>query len=81
LMLGDEVLTPESSRFIRKEDFEKWKYLSMDKQILRNWAEENWVKNIPAGQTFEKPIPIEIKDQILNAYLEIFERLYWNQWL
>ena len=34
--LGDEILTPESSRFIKREDFEAGKYVSADKQIIRN---------------------------------------------
>ncbi len=42
-VLGDEVLTPESSRFISKEDFEAQNYISMDKQILRDFGKkENW---------------------------------------
>lgn len=38
--LGDEILTPESSRFIKKEDFEAGNYISADKQIIRNLGEE-----------------------------------------
>lgn len=34
--LGDEILTPESSRFIKREDFEAGNYISADKQIIRN---------------------------------------------
>lgn len=34
--LGDEILTPESSRFIKREDFEAGRYISADKQIIRN---------------------------------------------
>ena len=42
-VLGDEVLTPESSRFIALEDFEKGNFISMDKQILRDFGKkENW---------------------------------------
>ncbi|MCV6608048.1 MAG: phosphoribosylaminoimidazolesuccinocarboxamide synthase, partial [Campylobacterales bacterium] len=42
-VLGDEVLTPESSRFIAKENFDKGEYISMDKQILRDFGkQEQW---------------------------------------
>ena len=37
-ILGDEILTPESSRFISKEDFDAQNYISMDKQILRDFG-------------------------------------------
>lgn len=42
-VLWDEILTPESSRFIKREDFEAWRYISADKQIIRNiWKEFEW---------------------------------------
>ena len=48
-VLGDEVLTPESSRFISKEDFDAQNYISMDKQILRDFGkEDNWKEKAKA---------------------------------
>lgn len=78
-VLGDEVLTPESSRFIAREDFEKNNFTSMDKQILRdfgkasNWKEQS--KSLKTGEKLEVNVPKEIKDKILNGYNTILERL------
>ncbi len=78
-VLGDEVLTPESSRFISKEDFDKGEYISMDKQILRNFAKENqWkekAKDLSAGEKLEVEVPDSIKNAILDGYKIILERL------
>ncbi len=78
-VLGDEVLTPESSRFIAKEDFDAQNYISMDKQILRdfgkanNWKEKS--KDLKAGEKLEVEVPQSIKDTILDGYNTIHNRL------
>ncbi len=78
-VLGDEVLTPESSRFISKENFDASNYISMDKQILRNFGiEENWKeqsKNLNSGEKLEVNVPDAIKNSILNGYTTILNRL------
>jgi phosphoribosylaminoimidazole-succinocarboxamide synthase len=78
-VLGDEVLTPESSRFISKEDFDAENYISMDKQLLRNFGKENnWKeksKSLKAGEKLEVNVPQSIKDKILNGYTTILNRL------
>lgn len=78
-VLGDEVLTPESSRFISRENFEAGNYISMDKQILRNFAKKNsWkekAKDLNPGQKLDVEVPVSIKDEILNGYSTIKERL------
>ncbi len=77
--LGDEVLTPESSRFIAKEDFDAGNYISMDKQILRDFGKANhWKeksKALKPGQKLDVDVPQSIKDKILNGYLTILNRL------
>ena len=74
-VLGDEVLTPESSRFIAKKDFEAQNYISMDKQILRNFAKDNsWkeqAKSLEAGQKLDVIVPDSIKNEILSGYSTI----------
>lgn len=78
-VLGDEVLTPESSRFIAREDFEVGNYISMDKQILRdfgkknNWKEQS--KALKAGEKLDVDVPDSIKQTILNGYNTIHQRL------
>ena len=78
-VLGDEVLTPESSRFIALEDFEAGNYISMDKQILRDFAKENsWkekAKFLKAGEKLEVEVPSSIKSVILSGYSTIHTRL------
>ena len=77
-VLGDEVLTPESSRFISKEDFDAQNYISMDKQILRDFGKaSNWkeqAKDLKAGQKLEVNVPDEIKNKILDGYSTILNR-------
>ncbi|MAD42657.1 MAG: phosphoribosylaminoimidazolesuccinocarboxamide synthase [Arcobacter sp.] len=78
-VLGDEVLTPESSRFIALEDFEKENFISMDKQILRNFGKENnWKEKSKAlknGEKLEVDVPDSIKNTILNGYTTILNSL------
>lgn len=78
-ILGDEILTPESSRFISRENFDAGNYISMDKQILRNFAKENnWkekAKDLKQGEKLDVEVPDSIKNEILNGYSTIHNRL------
>ena len=78
-VLGDEVLTPESSRFIAHEDFKTGNYISMDKQILRDFGKKNsWkekAKELNAGEKLEVEVPDSIKNTILSGYSTILDRL------
>ena len=69
--LGDEVLTPDSSRFWAKSAWERGERKdSFDKQIVRNWLADNW------DQTGEPPVlPAEIVEQTSAKYAELVERL------
>ncbi len=79
-VVGDEVLTPESSRFIDKKDFENGDYISMDKQILRDFGKkDNWKeksKDLQAGEKLEVEVPDSVKNVILNGYETIYNRLH-----
>jgi phosphoribosylaminoimidazole-succinocarboxamide synthase len=81
-ILGDEVLTPESSRFIALENFENENYISMDKQILRNFGKENnWKeqsKSLKSGEKLEVNVPESIKKTILDGYETIKNKLHNN---
>ena len=78
-VLGDEVLTPESSRFIAKKDFDNSNFISMDKQILRDFGKkENWkekAKELNAGEKLEVEVPDSIKNTILDGYSTILKSL------
>jgi phosphoribosylaminoimidazole-succinocarboxamide synthase len=70
-VLGDEVLTPDSSRFWSKSAWERGERKdSFDKQIVRNWLADNW------DQTGEPPeLPTDIVSQTQAKYSELVERL------
>ena len=74
LVLGDEVLTPDSSRFWDAAMPAATGRVSYDKQFVRNWLrrESNWDSD--SGQT-----PPELPEQIValtrEKYIEAFERL------
>jgi phosphoribosylaminoimidazole-succinocarboxamide synthase len=69
--LGDEVLTPDSSRFWSKAAWERGERKdSFDKQIVRNWLADNWDQ---AGSPPQ--LPNEIVTQTADKYAELVERL------
>ncbi len=72
LLLIDEVLTPDSSRFWPKEEYEPGRpQKSFDKQFLRDWLEEiGWEKKPPAPE-----LPEEIVTKTRARYLEALKRL------
>lgn len=72
IILIDEILTPDSSRFWPKDDYEPGRdQASLDKQILRNYLETlDWDKNPPAPT-----LPQDLIDKISKKYLEIYEIL------
>lgn len=71
LVLGDEVLTPDSSRFWPADEYEIGRsQKSFDKQFMRDWLRSN--KWDPQNPT---PIPQEIVDTTRAKYIEAYERL------
>lgn len=68
LILGDEVLTPDSSRYWDRSLWEQGvRDQSFDKQIVRNWLLENWDLKSP---------PPELPDQIIDLTAAKYEELY-----
>jgi len=72
LLLIDEVLTPDSSRFWPENEYAAGRsQKSFDKQYLRDWLETlDWDKKAPGPH-----LPEKIVNQTLAKYLEAFERL------
>lgn len=72
LMLCDEVLTPDSSRFWDAEHYAPGKAQdSFDKQYLRDWLETlDWDKQYPAPT-----LPAEVIAKTSARYLEGYKRL------
>jgi phosphoribosylaminoimidazole-succinocarboxamide synthase len=72
LVLADEVMTPDSSRFWPKETYrEGGAQPSLDKQYVRDYLETlGWDKNPPAPR-----LPDEIVQGTSRRYVDIFTRL------
>ncbi len=72
IILIDEVLTPDSSRFWPAEEYEPGKaQKSFDKQFLRDYLESiGWNKTPPAPK-----LPDEIIEKTRQRYLEAFKRI------
>ena len=81
LVLADEVLTPDSSRWWPVESYEPGRAQpSFDKQFVRDWLTSpasGWDKN-----SGEQPpqLPAEIVDRTRAQYIEAYERLTGRSW-
>jgi phosphoribosylaminoimidazole-succinocarboxamide synthase len=81
IVLGDEVLTPDSSRFWPVDGYEVGRSQpSFDKQFVRDWATASgWDKSPPAP-----PIPDEVVEGTRGRYVEAYERIAgepFDRWL
>ena len=72
LILIDEVLTPDSSRFWPKDSYQPGKNPpSFDKQFVRDWLETTpWDKN-----SAPPALPAEVVERTRAKYVEAFEKL------
>ncbi len=73
LMLADEVLTPDSSRFWPAEDWQPGRQQpSYDKQFVRDWltSASGWNRTSPPPM-----LPDEVVEQTRAKYVDAFERL------
>ena len=77
IVLADEVLTPDSSRFWPADAYAPGRPTppSYDKQFVRNWllsAESGWDR---AGDTQPPALPAEIVASTRERYVQAYERL------
>ncbi len=72
IILIDEILTPDSSRFWPLSDYEPGRSQnSFDKQYVRDWLiDSGWNKKSPGPK-----LPQEVIDRTSNTYKEIYTRL------
>ncbi len=72
IILIDEVLTPDSSRFWPADSYAPGgPQLSFDKQFVRDWLETtSWDKNSPPPE-----LPADIVEKTRAKYIEAYERL------
>ncbi|MEA2711051.1 MAG: phosphoribosylaminoimidazole-succinocarboxamide synthase [Phycisphaerales bacterium] len=77
LILVDEVLTPDSSRFWPAEHYEPGHdQPSFDKQFVRNWLEQqSWDKRPPAPA-----LPADVVEGTRRRYVEAYEKLTGRSW-
>lgn len=78
LLLIDEVLTPDSSRFWPADQYQPGRdQPSFDKQFVRNWLEtQPWDKTPPAPT-----LPDEVVNGTRARYVEAFELLTGRRWV
>ncbi len=71
LVIGDEVLTPDSSRFWPASDYQVGKsQKSFDKQYIRDW-----IKSTGYDPESGTPIPDDVIDVTVNKYKEAYQIL------
>jgi len=72
IVLGDEVLTPDSSRFWPADGYEPGHgQPSFDKQYVRDWASgSGWDKTPPAP-----PLPDDVIARTRELYVDAYERI------
>ena len=76
IVLGDEVLTPDSSRFWPAEQWQPGRAQpSYDKQFVRDWLTSpasGWSR---ASGEAPPPLPADVVERTRGKYVEAFERL------
>ena len=85
LVLADEVLTPDSSRYWPADSYQPGEVQpSYDKQFVRNWltgTDSGWDRH---GDTPPPPLPAEIAAATRARYIEAYERisgLSFSDWI
>jgi len=80
LLLADEVLTPDSSRFWPAAQWQPGRpQLSFDKQIVRDWLdspEAGWERR----DTEPPPLPSHVVERARASYIEAYERITGRRW-
>ncbi|MGP3984028.1 phosphoribosylaminoimidazolesuccinocarboxamide synthase [Streptomyces sp. KR80] len=81
LVLADEVLTPDSSRFWPADQWEPGRAQpSFDKQYVRDWLtspSSGWDRR---SEQPPPPLPAEVVERTRAKYLEAYERLTGTPW-
>lgn len=79
ITIADELLTPDSSRFMLAEQWQPGASLRyLDKQFLRDWAtteRSDWDRTAPGPE-----IPEHVVEATRNRYVEAYERITGDRW-
>lgn len=71
IILIDECMTPDSSRYWDRAEYEKGNLVSSDKQYLRDYLETlDWGKSPPPPA-----LPKEVVDELSRRYLDAYSRI------
>jgi phosphoribosylaminoimidazole-succinocarboxamide synthase len=80
LLLADEVLTPDSSRFWPADQWQPGRpQRSFDKQIVRDWLdspEAGWQRR----DTEPPPLPSHVVERTRASYIEAYQRITGRRW-
>jgi phosphoribosylaminoimidazole-succinocarboxamide synthase len=81
LVIGDEVLTPDSSRFWPADQWQPGRAQpSFDKQIIRDWLTSpasGWDRH---SEQPPPELPAEVVERVRAKYVEAYERLTGTDW-
>lgn len=76
IILADEVLTPDSSRFWPADTYEVGREQpSFDKQYVRNWLNDNWDRSGNPPH-----MPEEVIAQTTSKYITAYEMITGDKW-
>jgi phosphoribosylaminoimidazole-succinocarboxamide synthase len=77
IVLADEVLTPDSSRFWPADRWEPGRpQFSFDKQFVRDWsATLDWDRTAPGPE-----VPPDVVAATRARYIDVYERITGNPW-
>ncbi len=78
LVLGDELLTSDSSRFWAADDWQPGRpQRYLDKQFVRDWSATvaDWDRTPPGP-----PIPADIVEATRGRYVEVYEQITQSRW-
>jgi phosphoribosylaminoimidazole-succinocarboxamide synthase len=78
LVLADELLTSDSSRFWSADDWQPGRpQRYLDKQFVRDWSSTiaDWDRTPPGP-----PIPADITEATRGRYIEVYERITQRPW-
>jgi phosphoribosylaminoimidazole-succinocarboxamide synthase len=76
-VLADELLTPDSSRFWPREEWEPGRpQFAFDKQYVRDWAASTGWDRTPPGPE----IPDEVVRVTRERYVAAYQRITGRRW-
>ena len=77
IVLGDEVLTPDSSRFWPADSYQPGRpQFSFDKQYVRDWSSAlDWDRTAPGPE-----VPDEVIGVVHERYAEVYRRITGRSW-